>query len=85
MSASLVVIANFDENGLKTIIETNQAGVFTRAGDKTEFKNAILDLYHQPEKCTAMGKNGRNFILKNLAHSVATDKYIESIKQSSKS
>ena len=40
MSASRPVIANFDENELKSIITDNECGIFTKAGDKEAFKNA---------------------------------------------
>ncbi|GHU68125.1 glycosyltransferase WbuB [Bacteroidia bacterium] len=81
MSAERPVIANFDENELKSIIEDNRAGIFTHAGDKQSFKDGILYCFHHPEECREMGKNGRNFILKNLNRSIATNKYTESIKK----
>ena len=46
MSASRPVLANFDENELKTIIENNHCGIFTKAGDKDAFKESILTLYN---------------------------------------
>jgi glycosyltransferase involved in cell wall biosynthesis len=81
LSAERPVIANFDENELKGIIENNNLGIFTKAGDKETFKNAILTLYKDPVKCKEMGRNGRNFILKNLTCSIGTNKYVEIIKQ----
>ena len=80
MSASRPVLANFDPNELKTIIENNHCGIFTPAGDKDAFKNAILKLYENPEMCREYGKNGREFILKNLTKEVGTRKYVEVIK-----
>ena len=85
MSAERPVIANFDENELKTIIENNGCGVFTKAGDKDAFKQAILALYHDKEKGVEMGKNGRRFILQNLTKEIGTSKYVQVIKSFDKS
>ena len=45
MSASRPVLANFDENEIKSILSDNSCGIFTKAGDKDAFKNAIIKLY----------------------------------------
>ena len=81
MSASRPVLANFDENELKTIIEEHQCGIFTKAGDKEAFKEAILKLYNNPELCKEYGKNGRQFVIDNLTKDVGTRKYVEVIKR----
>jgi len=81
LSAERPVLANFDENELKEIIEKNHSGIFTKAGDKESFKDAIIYLYNHPEKCVEMGRNGRNFILKNLTRSIATQKYVDILNQ----
>lgn len=80
MSASRPVIANFDENELKSIIEDNGCGIFTKAGDKESFKNAIITLFQNKEKAVEMGKNGREFVMKNLTREVGTQKYVDVIK-----
>ena len=80
MSASRPVLANFDENELKTIIENNHCGIFTKAGDKEAFTEAILKLYHDRELCRELGKNGRKFVMDNLTKEVGTKKYVEVIK-----
>ena len=80
MSASRPVLANFDENELKTIIENNHCGIFTKAGDKEAFKEAILKLYHNPELCKEYGRNGRQFVMDNLTKEVGTRKYVDVIK-----
>ena len=81
MSASRPVLANFDENELKSIIEDNQCGLFTKAGDKAAFTDAILKLYNNRELCKEMGKNGRKFVMDNLTKEVGTRKYVEVIKR----
>ena len=80
MSASRPVLASFDENELKTIIEDHHCGVFTKAGDKEAFKAAILKLYHHPELCKEYGRNGRQFVMDNLTKEVGTRKYVEVIR-----
>ena len=80
MSASRPVLANFDENELKTIIENNHCGIFTKAGDKKAFKEAILKLYHNPELCKKYGRNGSQFVMENLTKEVGTKKYVDVIR-----
>lgn len=80
LSASRPVLANFDENELKEIVDKHRCGIFTKAGDKEAFKEAILKLYHDHELCTELGKNGRQFILDNLTKAVGTQKYVDVIK-----
>lgn len=81
MSASRPVLANFDENELKTIIENNHCGIFTKAGDKEAFKESILTLYNHRELCKEYGHNGRKFVLDNLTREVGTQKYVDVIKE----
>ena len=88
MSASRPVLANFDPNELQGIMEGSHpfsvegkpCGIFTKAGDKEAFKSAILHLYENPALCARMGRNGREFILRNLTKEVGTSKYVEVIK-----
>ena len=81
MSASRPVLANFDENELKSIIENNHCGIFTKAGDKDAFKESILTLYNHREFCKEYGHNGRKFVLDNLTREVGTQKYVDVIKE----
>lgn len=80
MSASRPVLANFDENEIKNILTDNNCGIFTMAGDKKAFKNAILKFYENIEEAIEMGKNGRKFIMDNLTREVGTQKYIDVLK-----
>lgn len=85
MSAECPVIANFDENEIKTILTENNCGIFTKAGDKEAFKNAILELYHNQDKAVQLGKNGRQFIMENLTREIGTSKYVNVVKEVYKS
>lgn len=80
MSASRPVLANFDENELKTIIEENNCGIFTKAGDKVAFSDAILKLYNNRDLCKEYGRNGRQFVMDNLTREAGTKKYVDVIK-----
>ena len=80
LSASRPVLVNFDENELKDIIDQHQCGIFTKAGDKAAFKEAILRLYKNRDLCHQFGKNGRQFILDNLTRTAGTQKYVDVIK-----
>lgn len=88
MSASRPVLASFDPNELKDILEGThpfsvdggRCGIFTEAGDKEAFKRAILEMYGNPDLCKEMGARGREYILKNLTKEVGTRKYVEVIK-----
>ena len=80
MSASRPVLANFDENELKDILERNECGIFTKAGDKEAFKKSIVTLYENRDLCGKYGRNGRQFVMDNLTREVGTAKYVEVIK-----
>lgn len=80
MSASRPVLANFDENELKSIVENNNCGIFTKAGDKVAFTDAILKLYNDRALCKEMGKNGRKFVMENLTKEAGTQKYVDVVK-----
>lgn len=79
MSASRPVIANFDESELQSIIEENECGLFTLAGDEKAFVEGILNLYQDRELCKMFGENGRKFVLKNLTKDNGTKKYVNVI------
>lgn len=80
MSCGRPVVASFDEGELKEILENNNCGVFSHAGNVKEFVAAIKQLATNKEKCEEMGKNTRQFILDNLTKEVGAKKYVEIIK-----
>lgn len=81
MSAERPVIANFDENEIKTILTNNQCGLFTKAGDGNALIDAILALYTDSDKRIELGRNGRKFILNTLTREIGTRKYAECLEQ----
>lgn len=80
MSCGRPVVASFDEGELKEILENNNCGVFSHAGNVKEFVAAIKQLTTNREKCEKMGKNARQFILNNLTKEVGAKKYVDIIK-----
>ena len=46
----------------------------------TGFVSAIERLSQNPALCARMGRNGREFILRNLTKEVGTAKYVEVIR-----
>ena len=80
LSASRPVLVNFDENELKGIVETQQCGIFTKAGDKEAFRSSVIRLYSDASLCKQMGENGRRFVMQNLTKEVGTQRYVDVIK-----
>jgi len=79
MSCGRPVVASFDEGELKEILEKNDCGVFSHAGNVKEFVEVIKSLKENPSRCTEMGKNAREFILNNLTKEVGAKKYVDII------
>lgn len=79
MACESAVVANFDEGELKNIIENNECGVFTKAGDTEAFANAIIRLSENSASYLNMGRNGRRFVIENLEKEICTKKYAEAI------
>lgn len=80
MSCGRPVVASFDEGELKEILENNNCGVFSHAGNVKEFMAAIRQMATNREQCEEMGKNARQFILDNLTKEVGAKKYVNIIK-----
>lgn len=80
MSCGRPVVASFDEGELKEILENNNCGVFSHAGNVKEFVAAIRQMATNRVKCEEMGKNARQFILNNLTKEVGAKKYVDIIK-----
>jgi len=81
MACGTSVLANFDKNSdLQKIIESNEVGLFTDSGDIDSFTKAIKMMYENRDLCESYGKNGREFIIKNLSRKIGTTKYLNVIK-----
>lgn len=81
MSSGTALIASFDEGTeLQRIVEDNKVGLFSDAGDVDKLTAAILKMCQNPGLCEEFGRNGRDFVLKNLTRDIGTSKYVELIK-----
>ena len=80
LSTGRPVLANFDEGELKQLLEANNCGIFTKAGDAEGMAKAIVEACKHRERCDEMGRNGREFVLNNLTKEVGTQKYVDVIK-----
>ena len=80
LSTGRPVLANFDEGELKQLLEANNCGIFTKAGDADGMANAIVEACEHNDHCDEMGWNGRRFVLNNLTKEVGTQKYVDVIK-----
>lgn len=80
MAASRPVLASFDENELRDIIEQNHCGIFARADDKETFRSAVLKLYADSDLCRELGRNGRRYVVEHLTKDVGTQKYVKIIQ-----
>ncbi len=74
------VIASFDEGELKSILENKDCGVFSHAGNVTEFVNAIQFLAKNPSRCKEMGDKARHLILQEYTKELGTQRYVDLIK-----
>lgn len=82
MAAGTALIASFDEGSeLQLIIEKNALGIFAKAGDQPALKSCILKLYLDKKLCEELGKNGREFIMKNRTREIGTSKYVDVLKK----
>jgi len=80
MSCGRPVMASFDEGELQEILEKNDCGVFTHAGNVQEFVDGIKRLASDPARCAQMGCNARQFILDNLTKAVGSQRYVDILK-----
>lgn len=79
MSCGRPVIASFDEEELKDILEKNNCGVFTHSGNVNEFVEGIKQLVSDSQHCKEMGNEARQFILQNLTREAGTKKFVDII------
>lgn len=79
LSTARPVLASFDEGELKYILEKNDCGFYAKADDVEGLVDTILNASMEPALCDEKGKNGRQFILKNLRKEVNVKKYVNVI------
>lgn len=82
MGCGRPVLASFDEDSmLKRVIEENDCGLFSLAGDKDGLVNNILILLGNRIKCSLQGSNGRRFIESHLTRKECTKQIKEILEK----
>lgn len=82
MAAERPILASFDKDSeLCSIIRRSESGLCVPPDDPQALKNAILKLYSDKEKRIKFGKNGREFVLKNLTREAGTAKYVQVVRE----
>lgn len=82
MSAGRPVVCEIDlYSTLCNIVEQNECGYCVSPGDAEGLANAILSLFCNVKDARRMGNNGRQYIITNLTRNVASEKYLNVMKQ----
>lgn len=76
MSLNVPVLGFLSENSeAAKIIRTANAGVILSTNDYQEIENIILSLKNNKDKRDEYGRNGRKFVVENMATEIAVQKY----------
>ena len=76
------VLCSFDSGTeLQRLVEDNELGLFSEAGDARALADNIMKLYSNQGLCHRYGTNGRRFIENNLTKEVGTSRYVQVIKE----
>ncbi|MEX2574295.1 MAG: glycosyltransferase family 4 protein [Balneolaceae bacterium] len=67
--------------GLVDIVREGVTGIFVPQGDSEAMKEAILELWNDPERCKKMGKAAREYIEEN--HSM--ERFVQAVKEEAQS
>ena len=62
---------------IRQVIEDAQCGIFVPPGDSTAIAQAILTLYHDPQRCKDVGKRGRVYVEKHFNRRQSAQKLLE--------
>lgn len=81
MAAGKPIIASFDSfTDMQKMIVQKQVGIFCEAGNVTQFIQAILFYFDNPDMAKDSGKKARIFIEQNLTRDIGTNQYIRVIE-----
>ena len=64
----------------KEILERSGGGICVEPGNVDELCGAILQLRERPEFCDALGRNGREYIVRNLSRERTAGEYLEILR-----
>lgn len=77
MSAARPIIASFDDGELGDILKAHHCGVLSNPNSASDLAAKIYNMSINAELCEEMGKNGRDFMLRNATKERCTSMYIE--------
>lgn len=64
----------------KEILESSQGGICVEPGNVDELCRAVLQLRGRPELCETLGRNGREYIVRNLSRERTAVEYLEILR-----
>lgn len=81
MACAKPIILPIDGAIRKLSIDQARAGIFIQPRDAKKFKNAIIELKNNAEKCKHFGENGYKFVIKNFDRKKLATKYLKIISK----
>jgi glycosyltransferase involved in cell wall biosynthesis len=69
------------EGEAKVAVEEAVAGLCVRPEDPEALRGAILELYRDPARADALGRNGREYVRRNFCRDRLADRYLEVLQE----
>lgn len=83
MAMKKPVILAMDGEAAQLVNEEANCGIAVGPGQTQALREAILDLYHDPEKRRSLGENGYSFVQRHRAADELAQRYLELLKAAS--
>ena len=85
MAAGRPILASFDaDSELVRLITKTQSGLYVDADDVNGFVETVIKLHANEHERIIMGNNGRNYVKNNISKEICTQKYIETLRETTK-
>lgn len=82
LASGCAIVASVPDTGTaKDAVEASGGGVVVEPEDPTALAQAVLDLYHHPEKVAALGRQGRRYAEDHFSFKQALSQYEELFAQ----
>jgi len=69
------------EGEARAAVQDAQAGLCVRPEDPDALSQAILQLYHNPERADRMGQNGREYVRRNFCRDKLAQRYMDVLSE----
>jgi len=69
------------EGEARAAVQAAQAGLCVRPEDPDDLSQAILTLYHNPERADRMGQNGREYVRRNFCRDKLAQRYMDVLSE----